>query len=190
MRCLPRVALFTLVTLFLLIVSSDGFVAGVPSKRTARRTTIKASLKVNVVKRSHAAVALTAAAAAQAAIVAPATATVGNMIAKALGYVIAIGSLAVYLPIVISLLQKKSADGFSVATWVFNLMGITLAVIYPLKKGFPLSTFVELVIMVVQSTGILGNSLHTAEPQRYIFVTYLFLCLFLFSLFLFMKHFT
>lgn len=49
------------------------------------------------------------------------------------------------------------ADGFSVATWVFNLLGITLACIYPLKKGFPISTFAELLLLVVQSTGILGE---------------------------------
>ena len=100
--------------------------------------------------------AVVAAAASPVAAVAPST--VGTVVAKFLGYVIGAGSLAVYLPIVFSLLKKKSADGFSVATWVFNLMGITLAVIYPLKKGFPMSTFVELILLVIQSTGILGKT--------------------------------
>lgn len=137
-----------------LTISADAFISNIPSKRSARRAATKASLTSNVIQQSQVATIL-ASGALQATAAAPAR--VGTIVAKALGYVIGVGSLAVYLPIVFSLLKKKSADGFSVATWVFNLMGITLAVIYPLKKGFPMSTFVELVLLVVQSTGILGN---------------------------------
>ena len=84
----------------------------------------------------------------------------GDIIAKALGYVIGLGSILVYLPILLSLLKNKSADGFSAQTWVFNLLGISLACVYPYKKLFPLSTFVELVLLVVQSVGILGLICH------------------------------
>lgn len=158
MRPLYSVFAFTVIALFFVFVSADAFVKGIPSKQTTssrlRRTAIDAGLKISTIKQSNTAVAV-AAAAVQAAAAAPSTA--GTIVAKALGYVIGAGSLAVYLPILLSLLKKKSADGFSVATWVFNLLGITLAVIYPLKKGFPMSTFVELVLLVVQSTGILGN---------------------------------
>jgi mannose-P-dolichol utilization defect protein 1 len=84
----------------------------------------------------------------------------GDIIAKALGYVIGAGSMAVYLPILLSLLKNKSSDGFSAQTWVFNLLGISLACIYPIKKLFPLSTFVELLLLVVQSVGILGLICH------------------------------
>lgn len=80
----------------------------------------------------------------------------GDVIAKVLGYVIGAGSMAVYLPILLSLLKNKSSDGFSAQTWVFNLLGISLACIYPIKKLFPLSTFVELTLLVAQSVGILG----------------------------------
>ena len=152
------IVLFTIIALLSSFISADAFVKGIPSKQSAasrsRRTIVSAGLEIRPSVKSKSASIITAAAAAATA----APSTVGTIVAKALGYVIGVGSLAVYLPIVFSLLKKKSADGFSVATWVFNLMGITLAVIYPLKKGFPVSTFVELLLLVVQSTGILGKS--------------------------------
>lgn len=155
MRSIHSIACFTIIAIFLVLTSADAFVATVPSKRTTRRSAIKAGLNTVILQKSHAVITV-ATAAVQTTVVAPAT--IGTIVAKALGYVIGVGSLAVYLPIVVSLLKKQSSDGFSVATWVFNLMGITLAVLYPLKKGFPMSTFVELLIMVIQSTGILGTN--------------------------------
>ena len=67
--------------------------------------------------------------------------------------------MAVYIPIVVAVLQKR-AVGFSAQTWVANLAGISLACIYPIKKAFPLSTYVELVLLVLQSVGILGLICH------------------------------
>jgi len=67
--------------------------------------------------------------------------------------------MAVYIPIVVAVLQKR-AVGFSAQTWVANLAGISLACIYPIKKAFPLSTYVELVLLVMQSVGILGLICH------------------------------
>jgi hypothetical protein len=143
-----------------LIISANSFVRSIPSKITtttkSKRSSLKAGLRDIITKqRTHAIIATATAATAE--VVKP---TVGNIVAKALGYVIGVGSLAVYLPIVISLFQKKSADGFSAATWMYNLIGITLAVVYPLKKGFPTSTYVELLLLVAQTTGILGKE-HT-----------------------------
>jgi len=67
-----------------------------------------------------------------------------------------LGAMAVYSPIIIKLLTTKQAEGFSVATWVFNLIGLSVASAYPFKKGFPFSTYIELVTISVQSAGILG----------------------------------
>jgi PQ loop repeat len=157
MRPICTVLAFSVISFFYVLISAEAFVNGIPSikstPRLSRRSAISSKLDISAVRSFTAAVVATAA--TPVAAVAPST--VGTVVAKFLGYVIGAGSLAVYLPIVISLLNKKSADGFSVATWVFNLMGITLAVIYPLKKGFPMSTFVELVLLVIQSTGILGK---------------------------------
>ena len=81
---------------------------------------------------------------------------IGDVVAKVLGYIIGAGSMAVYLPILLSLLKDKSSEGFSAQTWIFNLLGISLACVYPIKKMFPLSTYVELLLLAVQSIGILG----------------------------------
>ena len=85
-----------------------------------------------------------------------ASASSGDVVAKILGYTMGAGSLMLYSPIILKLLNTKRADGFSHETWIFNLVGLTAAVIYPFKKGFPLSTYVEILILCVQSFGILG----------------------------------
>lgn len=76
--------------------------------------------------------------------------------AKALGYCMGIGAMALYSPMIIKLLKDKSADGMSAQTWMFNLFGMTLAILYPFKKGFPVSTYIELLATTAQSFGILG----------------------------------
>ena len=79
-----------------------------------------------------------------------------DIIAKGLGYVLGFGALAVYLPIIINLIKAKSADGYSVETWIYNLIGLTIACLYPYKKGFGVSTYVEILAIAIQSAGILG----------------------------------
>jgi len=78
------------------------------------------------------------------------------MTAKVFGYVLGAGSMLVYTPILLSLLKKKNSEGFSVATWVYNLLGMSIALVYPFKMAYPLSTYIELLILTVQSVGILG----------------------------------
>lgn len=82
--------------------------------------------------------------------------SISVLIAKALGYVMGVGALLVYTPIIINLMKTKKADGYSTATWVFNLLGMTMACVYPFKKGFPVSTYIEILTLIVQSVGILG----------------------------------
>lgn len=97
--------------------------------------------------------ALVAAGAKVAVTSAPSLSTV---LAKALGYVLGAGSLFVYAPIALNVLKTKNADGLSVATWCFNLLGLSVALVYPFKKAFPLSTYIEILILTVQSAAILG----------------------------------
>jgi mannose-P-dolichol utilization defect protein 1 len=80
----------------------------------------------------------------------------GDAMAKTLGYLLGAGSLLLYSPIIVKLLNTKQADGFSELTWMFNLVGLSAAVLYPYKKGFPLSTYIELLNLAVQSSAILG----------------------------------
>ncbi len=78
-----------------------------------------------------------------------------DLVAKILGYCMGMGSLLLYSPILVRLLKEKNADGFSVSTWVYNVIGLVCAFAYPFKKGFPLSTYVEMIIISIQSACIL-----------------------------------
>ena len=111
MRHLHSVAFRNVVIFLFVLVSAVAFVNGIPSKQTslsrARKAVTGTKLKLKVADHLHSASIVAAA----SAVAAPST--VGTIVAKALGYVIGAGSLAVYLPIVFSLWKKKSADGFS-----------------------------------------------------------------------------
>lgn len=97
----------------------------------------------------------TAIVAAASTAVSSSSSTIADLIAKGLGYVMGLGAVAVYLPIVIKLLKSKTSEGLSLQTWIFNLLGLSLSVYYPFKKGFPISTYIELVTVAVQSFLIL-----------------------------------
>lgn len=76
-------------------------------------------------------------------------------LAKAMGYIMGAGAMFIYTPIFIKLLQRGNADGFSMSTWIFNFLGLMLATVYPMKKGYPLSTFIDLLAATSQSVLIL-----------------------------------
>lgn len=82
--------------------------------------------------------------------------TAAATFANFLGYAIGIGSLSLYSPIIYTILSRKSAEGFAVQTWVFNLIGLSFAAAYPYQKGYTFSTYAELLILSIQSVGILG----------------------------------
>lgn len=79
-----------------------------------------------------------------------------TLFARFLGYVVAAGAMFIYSPILIKLISKGNADGFSLYTWVFNIIGLTLALSYPVKKGFPISTYLEILLAGTQSVTILA----------------------------------
>ena len=66
------------------------------------------------------------------------------------------GALALYVPIIIKLVREGHADGFSMETWLFNIFGFTAGVLYPLKRGFPLSTYVDGLVLTTESVFIMG----------------------------------
>jgi hypothetical protein len=76
--------------------------------------------------------------------------------AKLAGYVIGLGAMTVYAPIFIKILRAGNADGFAISTWVFNLLGLSSAAIYPAKKGFPIPAYIELISLSIQSALLLG----------------------------------
>lgn len=72
-------------------------------------------------------------------------------IASTLGYFMGSMAVALYMPIIVGLLKKSSAEGTSLATWVTSLASFSLALIYPIKKKFALSTYIELIALECQS---------------------------------------
>ena len=82
--------------------------------------------------------------------------TTKTLCANALGYVMGIGAVSVYAPILLKVVKKQDIEGLSIATWVFNVLGYAMSVAYPMKKGFPFSTYIELAGAGLQSLVILG----------------------------------
>ena len=80
-----------------------------------------------------------------------------QIVAKVLGYIMGIGSMTVYTPILLKLAQTKDTAGLSVQTWIFNVIGLSLAASYPYQRGFPISSYIELIILSIQSFIILGT---------------------------------
>ena len=76
--------------------------------------------------------------------------------ATALGYFMGTASLGLYLPIIVGIVRRGNAHGVSIQTWMATVLGFSLALIYPVKMKYPLSSYFELVNLVVQSVVILG----------------------------------
>lgn len=79
-----------------------------------------------------------------------------DTLARSVGYVMGTGAMLIYAPILIKIIRRGNADGFALATWVYNVLGMSLAVAYPVKKGFPVSTYLELLAAFAQSVVILA----------------------------------
>jgi len=58
-----------------------------------------------------------------------------------------IGAMSLYTPIALNLYKNKNADGFSTATWVYNIIGMGIACIYPYKKGSNLLALTLLLLL-------------------------------------------
>ena len=80
-----------------------------------------------------------------------------SRIASIFGYVIGAGSLSLYLPILLDMVRRGNAEGMAIQTWISSFSSMTLALVYPLKKGFALSTYIEILALQCQSLVILGT---------------------------------
>ena len=79
----------------------------------------------------------------------------GRSVANTLGYIMGAYAFFLYVPIIRDILQR-GAEGVSLQTWTVNVASFSLALIYPIKKGYALSTFVEVLGLQLQSLLILG----------------------------------
>lgn len=78
-----------------------------------------------------------------------------STLATIFGYIIGAGSLTLYLPILVDIVKRGNTKGVAIQTWIANAASFSLALIYPIKKNFALSTYVELLALAVQSVIIL-----------------------------------
>ena len=98
-----------------------------------------------------------------------------GVVAQSLGILMGGGAMVLYTPILIKLWKAKNGEGLSFQTWVFNLLGFTAAVLYPLKKGFPISTYIEGIALCLQSLLILGTlSLYKGAIWKFLIALFLY----------------
>jgi mannose-P-dolichol utilization defect protein 1 len=81
-------------------------------------------------------------------------------IAKALGYLVGAASLLLYTPIAVRLIRQKTADGLVTTTWWLKLVSYTASDIYAYTHGYPVSTYIETLIITVEAAAILGLVIH------------------------------
>jgi mannose-P-dolichol utilization defect protein 1 len=79
-----------------------------------------------------------------------------EVLARGLGWAISGASMSLYLPIAANIVRTRSAAGLSIATWALNTLGFFAALVYPLRRGFPLSSFFDTVCLTVQSVLVLA----------------------------------
>lgn len=77
-------------------------------------------------------------------------------LARGLGWAISGASMSLYLPIAAGIVRTGSADGLSVTTWALNVLGFAAAIVYPLRKDFPLSSFFDTICLEAQSVLVLA----------------------------------
>lgn len=77
-------------------------------------------------------------------------------VAQSLGLLIGVFSLVLYTPIAVRLLRQKSADGLVTSTWWLKLSSYTASDIYGFTHGYPVSTYIETLIITVEAATILG----------------------------------
>ena len=144
--------------LLLLITLSE--VAGLKQPQASHKTSKRTSNDIKFAKKSslslNSNIIITAAATKAVVTSAAKVASSSDLFARVLGYVMGVGAMTIYTPILFSLIKSKNSDGFSVYTWIFNLLGMTMACLYPLKKGYAVSTYIELIALSVQSLSILS----------------------------------
>ena len=76
-------------------------------------------------------------------------------VARALGYVVGVGSLLLYTPIAVRVVRQGNADGLTLQTWWLKFAAYAASDIYCITQGYPISTFVETLIITVEAAILL-----------------------------------
>lgn len=77
-------------------------------------------------------------------------------VASALGYVVGAGSLALYSPILLRVCRSGDASGLTLSTWWLKLTSYTCSDVYSFANGYPLSTYLETLIITVEAALVLA----------------------------------
>jgi uncharacterized protein with PQ loop repeat len=80
-----------------------------------------------------------------------ATNGVASLAASALGYVMFAGALLIFMPMILQVARARSGAGISLSTWILSFCGYVGCLMYQSSRGYPLSTYVELLALSVQS---------------------------------------
>lgn len=72
-------------------------------------------------------------------------------ISKALGYGILVFSGLLKAPQIYNILKNKDATGISASAFYFDVAGYTVSPVYGFRKGFPISTYGETFIILVEN---------------------------------------
>lgn len=89
-----------------------------------------------------------------------------DLLAAVLGYILGAGSLLLYTPIAIRILRQRHADGLALSTWWLKLSSYLAALLYSFRRGYPVSTYIETLIITVEAAVLL---LLVAQYQRRLF---------------------
>jgi mannose-P-dolichol utilization defect protein 1 len=84
-----------------------------------------------------------------------ATTTDATFLATSLGYLVGAGSLILYTPIAVRILRQRTADGLTLSTWWLKLAAYSCSDIYAFTNGYPLSTYVETLIITAEAFVVL-----------------------------------
>ena len=64
-------------------------------------------------------------------------------LASLVGWAMGAGSLALFAPILLRMVRKRSAAGLSITTWMLQMAAFTGSTLYNASRGHPLSTYAE-----------------------------------------------
>lgn len=78
-----------------------------------------------------------------------------SLLAQGLGYLVGAGSFLLYTPIAVRIVRQKNADGLTVSTWWLKLASYTVTDVYNFTRGYPLSTYVETLVITAEALVLL-----------------------------------
>jgi mannose-P-dolichol utilization defect protein 1 len=97
--------------------------------------------------------------------------TSSNIIAERLGYLLGIGSLALYTPILFRIIRNCNAEGIAMSTFWLKLVAYCCSDIYSISRGYPLSTYIEVLVLTLEAALVLVTVAYLQAKIDTVFVT-------------------